>query len=392
MKRLILSLLLVIGISTATRAQQGLTLYEYTYKDSNLTLKGTNTPDNYHVRSDLKGRKVYFVKKDYTIYETTWDGRILKEYSTKQENGNYSLGIYDWPYWWEPADKWITAKFSKYYFTDGDSQGKLRHNNYILTATRTIAELKPRLYAYTLYEFTYYESQHYNEDETAVMHTSSRADLSQQKIYFVESQGYMYRTRADGTPYKDDIYAIRKGKTTNQLQRYHSQFYVDKSTNMYLASDKSFYRFVDTDAEGNVRHNNYRFTAKREVMTLLEKPDSNPYTLQRATFQGGGITNFYTWLKERLICTSTTSERVLVEVVIDESGAVAVHRVRFIHKSPSGETKYASKPSTPLEKEIISILRQAPKWSPATQDDTPIKDSFRLTITAKYKPRNRDLL
>lgn len=383
MKRLILSLLLVIGISTATRAQQGLTLYEYTYKDSNLTLKGTNTPDNYHVRSDLKGRKVYFVKKDDMIYETTHDGRILKEYYTKQENGNYSLGIYDWPYWWEPADKWITAKFSKYYFTDGDSQGNLRHNNYILTATRTIAELKPRLYAHTLYEFTYYESQHYNEDETAVMHTSSRADLSQQKIYFVESQGYMYRTRADGTPYKDDIYAIRKGKTTDQLMRYHSQLYIDQSTKMYLASDKSFYRFVDTDAEGNVRHNNYRFTAKREVMTHLEKPDSKHCTLQRATFQGGGITNFYTWLKERITCTSTTSERALVEIVIDESGAVAVHRVRFIHKSSSGEIIHTSKPSTPLEKEIISILRQAPKWSPATQDDTPIKDSFLLPV--KYK-------
>lgn len=385
MKRLILSLLILIGIVSAAQAQQGLTLYEYTYTNSNLTLKGTNTPANHHVRSDLKGRKVYFVKKDDTIYETTWDGRILKEYSTKQENGNYSLGIYDWPYWWEPADKWITAKFSKYYFTDGDSQGNLRHNNYILTATRTIAELKPRLYAYTLYEFTYYESQHYNEDETAVMHTSSRADLSQQKIYFVESQGYMYRTRADGTPYKDDIYAIRKGKTTDQLQRYHSQLYIDQSTNMYLASDKSFYRFVDTDAEGNVRHNNYRFTAKREVMTHLEEPDSNPYTLQRATFQGGGVTNFYTWLKERITCTSTTSERVLVEIVIDESGAVAVHRVRFIHKSPSGEIKYASKPSTPLEKEIISILRQAPKWSPATQDDTPIKDSFLLPVNYKVQ-------
>lgn len=93
-----------------------------------------------------------------------------------------------------------------------------------------------------------------------------------------------------------------------------------------------------------------------------------------------------------VISISTTYERALVEIVIDESGAVAVHRVRFIHKSPSGEIKYASKPSTPLEKEILSILRQAPKWSPATQDDTPIKDSFRLTIAAKYKPRNRDLL
>lgn len=391
MKRLILSLLLVIGISTATQAQQGLTLYEYTYKDSNLTLKGTNTPDNYHVRSDLKGRKVYFVKKDDMIYETTHDGHILKGYSAKQENGKYSLDIYDWLFW-EPADKWITAKFSKYYFADGDSQGNLRHNNYILTATRTIAELKPRLYAHTLYEFTYYESQHYNEDETAVMHTSSRADLSQQKIYFVEDLGYMYRTRADGTPYKDDIYRIRKGETTDQLMRYHSPLYIDMSTKMYLASDKSFYRFVDTDAEGNVRHNNYRFTAKREVMTHLENPDSKHYTIQRATFQGGDVDNFHTWLKERITRTSTTYERALVEIVIDESGAVAVHRVRFIHKSPSGEIIHTSKPSTPLEKEIISILRQAPKWSPATQDDTPIKDSFRLTITAKYKPRNRDLL
>ena len=154
---------------------------------------------------------------------------------------------------------------------------------------------------------------------------------------------------------------------------------------MYLASDKSFYRFVDTDAEGNVRHNNYRFTAKREVMTHLENPDSKHYTIQRATFQGGDVDNFHTWLKERITCTSTTYERALVEIVIDESGAVAVHRVRFIHKSPSGETIHTSKPSTPLEKEIISILRQTPKWSPATQDDTPIKDSFLLPVNYKVQ-------
>ena len=113
MKRLILSLLILMSILPAAQAQQGLTLYEYTYTNSNLTLKGTNTPTNYHVRSDLKGRKVYFVKKDDTIYETTWDGHILKEYSAKQENGKYSLGTYDWLFW-EPADKWISPKFSKY--------------------------------------------------------------------------------------------------------------------------------------------------------------------------------------------------------------------------------------------------------------------------------------
>ncbi len=56
MKRLILSLLIIIGICTAAQAQQ---LYEFTYKNSNHY--SDRGPINYHTQSQLKGKKLYFV-------------------------------------------------------------------------------------------------------------------------------------------------------------------------------------------------------------------------------------------------------------------------------------------------------------------------------------------
>lgn len=139
MNRLLVLLALLLGTIASTEAQ---TLYEYTYWRSHHYAKGTDKPINYHVRSELKGKKYYFVRVGDRLYKAYGDDsyyesgelQLTKKAGRNVVVRNVAIGFHE---------ESFSADYSDYYnHKDNDNLQYETCNQYTLTARR-IAFLKP---------------------------------------------------------------------------------------------------------------------------------------------------------------------------------------------------------------------------------------------------------
>jgi hypothetical protein len=93
MKRLILSLLLIVGFYSAAQAQK---LLEFTYKESNHYSDGGAI--NFHKQSKLVGTKLYFIYDSATdsISLTDQNGKVKIEQLLQWDEKSGCYSGYDW--------------------------------------------------------------------------------------------------------------------------------------------------------------------------------------------------------------------------------------------------------------------------------------------------------
>ena len=104
------------------------------------------------------------------------------------------------------------------------------------------------------------------------------------------------------------------------------------------------------------------------VPMYLVKPDTMP------TFQGEGMSAFSRWLNMRIArpkgCKHTGQMRV--SFVVDDEGAVK-------------DVKVMESVCEELDKLVVSLIEQSPKWEPATANGKPVSQCLTIPITFQMR-------
>jgi protein TonB len=109
---------------------------------------------------------------------------------------------------------------------------------------------------------------------------------------------------------------------------------------------------------------------KEEVIEKVE--EGVWFVEENATFMGGDLNTFNTWVKEHVQYPVQASEagisgKVIVQFSINREGAVCDTKViRSVHPS--------------LDNEAIKVIQSSPKWTPAKQNGTLVKQNFVIPI------------
>lgn len=114
-------------------------------------------------------------------------------------------------------------------------------------------------------------------------------------------------------------------------------------------------------------------TVVQEVETVIEKEEEGVWFVEEnATFQGGDLNSFSTWVKERILYPAMASEagitgKVFVQFSVNREGHVTdVKVVRSVHPS--------------LDNEAVRVIQNSPRWTPAKQSGTAVKQNFVIPI------------
>ncbi len=114
-------------------------------------------------------------------------------------------------------------------------------------------------------------------------------------------------------------------------------------------------------------------TVVQEVETVIEKEEEGVWFVEEnATFQGGDLNNFSNWVKERILYPAMASEagitgKVFVQFSVNREGQVVdVKVVRSVHPS--------------LDNEAVRVIQSSPRWTPAKQSGTAVKQNFVIPI------------
>jgi protein TonB len=111
----------------------------------------------------------------------------------------------------------------------------------------------------------------------------------------------------------------------------------------------------------------------QEEEKVIEKEDPGVWFVEEnATFEGGDLNNFSSWVKDRIMYPAMASEagitgKVFVQFSVNREGEVCdVKVVRSVHPS--------------LDNEAVRVIKSSPRWTPAKQSGTPVKQNFVIPI------------
>lgn len=95
------------------------------------------------------------------------------------------------------------------------------------------------------------------------------------------------------------------------------------------------------------------------------------------SFEGGGLNAFRTWVMRNLRYPQYEYER----------GVSGVVRVSFVvgKDGPVQDMEVLSSPSKGLSKEVLRVIKSAPKWKPATIDGNAVRMKYVLPIAFKIR-------
>jgi TonB family protein len=116
-------------------------------------------------------------------------------------------------------------------------------------------------------------------------------------------------------------------------------------------------------------------SADEEVTLKKESKDDKAFVVvdENASFQGGDINKFSQYIVERLVIPDSLahtdiSDKVIVQFVIDQKGKMNdIKIIRSMHPV--------------LDKEIVKIVKNGPRWTPAKINNKNVKQQFTLPIT-----------
>jgi periplasmic protein TonB len=106
---------------------------------------------------------------------------------------------------------------------------------------------------------------------------------------------------------------------------------------------------------------------------VIEKEEEGVWFVEEnATFMGGDLNTFNTWVKEHVQYPVQASEagisgKVIVQFSVNREGVVCdIKIMRSVHPS--------------LDNEAIKVIQSSPKWTPAKQNGTLVKQNFVIPI------------
>jgi protein TonB len=112
-----------------------------------------------------------------------------------------------------------------------------------------------------------------------------------------------------------------------------------------------------------------------EIQEEVEKAYIMPQ--EYATFMGGDLSVFHAWVEKNIVYPQVAMEngifgKVIVQFVINAKGElVDIKFLRSIDKS--------------IDEETIRVLKLSPKWTPAKQGGTPVKQLFSMPVSFVLK-------
>jgi len=104
-------------------------------------------------------------------------------------------------------------------------------------------------------------------------------------------------------------------------------------------------------------------------------PEEEPAFLvveESATFQGGDINSFYTWVKQNVVYPTIASEnniqgKVIVQFAVNSHGEIS-------------DVKVLRGADRALDEEAVRVIKSSPKWTPGRQGGKSVKQQFMLPI------------
>jgi periplasmic protein TonB len=109
----------------------------------------------------------------------------------------------------------------------------------------------------------------------------------------------------------------------------------------------------------------------REI-TIVSEESGVWFVEENATFRGGDLNNFVNWVKQRILYPAKAIEKglagtVFVQFSVDKNGEVCdVRIVRSVHPL--------------LDDEVKRAIQSSPRWSPARQSGTAVKQNFVIPV------------
>jgi periplasmic protein TonB len=113
--------------------------------------------------------------------------------------------------------------------------------------------------------------------------------------------------------------------------------------------------------------------AKEEENAIQEEEPVFIFVEEQASFQGGDVTTFRSWVEKNLVYPPVASEngifgKVIVQFAVNSKGEVVdVKVLRSVDQS--------------LDKETIRVIMSSPKWTPAKQGGRAVKQQFVIPIS-----------
>jgi protein TonB len=113
--------------------------------------------------------------------------------------------------------------------------------------------------------------------------------------------------------------------------------------------------------------------AKEEENAIQEEEPVFILVEEQASFQGGDVTTFRSWVEKNLVYPPVASEngifgKVIVQFAVNSKGEVVdVKVLRSVDQS--------------LDKETIRVIMSSPKWTPAKQGGRAVKQQFVIPIS-----------
>lgn len=113
--------------------------------------------------------------------------------------------------------------------------------------------------------------------------------------------------------------------------------------------------------------------AKEEENAIQEEEPVFIFVEEQASFQGGDVNTFRSWVEKNLVYPPVASEngifgKVIVQFAVNSKGDVVdVKVLRSVDQS--------------LDKETIRVIMSSPKWTPAKQGGRAVKQQFVIPVS-----------
>jgi protein TonB len=113
--------------------------------------------------------------------------------------------------------------------------------------------------------------------------------------------------------------------------------------------------------------------AKEEETAIQEEEQVFIFVEEQASFQGGDVNTFRSWVEKNLVYPPVASEngifgKVIVQFAVNSKGEVVDAKVlRSVDPS--------------LDKETIRVINMSPKWTPAKQGGRAVKQQFVIPVS-----------
>lgn len=165
-----------------------------------------------------------------------------------------------------------------------------------------------------------------------------------------------------------------------------------KATSIYGEKGKNGVILIATDK--NTTHNNASVNLENVTVVRFKTQDSVsvtvvPYGTQKTAkestpvthadvmpkFNGGNVDNFRQWVQQNIkypesASSNKTEGRIIIQLIVDEVGNVS-------------DTKIIRGLDDELNKEVIRVVKESPKWTPGSNKGQPVKVSYIMPIEFK---------